>query len=99
MPRRDEARRESANARGERDAAIRERDQARHESDIWRSHVRSEGEKRRAVTSVAGPRPHIPVPEEWSDAADRSAQLPARVVAIAALVVLVLVLVLLVAGR
>jgi hypothetical protein len=94
---RDEARRESAVARGERDAAFRDRDQARQESNTWRSHVRTEGEKRQTVPLSPSPRPHVPVPQEWSEPAGRSTQLPARIVAVAALVVLVLVLLLLLA--
>ena len=95
---RDEARRESATARGERDAAIRDRDQARRESNTWRSNIRTEGEKRQTVPlTPAAARPNVPVPQEWSEPAERTPQVPARIVAVAALVVLVLVLVLLVA--
>ena len=63
---RDTARRESANARGERDAAIRDRDQARQERNVWRSNVRSVGEKRRVV-------PAPPAERETSHPADAAA--------------------------
>jgi hypothetical protein len=94
---RDEARRASADARGARDAAVRDRDQARQESNTWRSNVRTEREKRATVPLASTPRPQVPVPQEWSEPAGRTEQIPARIVAAAALVVLVLILVLLVA--
>jgi len=49
------------------------------------------------VPLASAPRPQIPVPQEWSEPAGRTEQVPARIVAVAALVVLILVLVLLVA--
>jgi hypothetical protein len=96
---RDEARRASANARGERDAALRERAQAVQERDVWRSNVRSEGEKRRAVppppeereTTAVLPTQRI-VEADWPEPADGGSRLPARVAAFAALIVLAFVL-------
>jgi hypothetical protein len=101
---RDEARRESAKARGERDAAIRTRDQALQERNVWRSNVRSEGEKRRVVpppppereTAAVLPTQRI-VEADWPRAAtDDGSRLPARLAAIAALIVLAVVLALII---
>jgi hypothetical protein len=101
---RDEARRESAKARGERDAAIRHRDQALQERNVWRSNVRSEGEKRRVVspppaereTTATLPTQRI-VEADWPEPADAGSRVPVRAAAIAALIVLVLVLALIIA--
>jgi hypothetical protein len=95
---RDEARRESAKARGERDAAIRHRDQALQERNVWRSNIRSEGEKRRAVpappeereTTATLPAQRI-VEADWPEPAGAGSRLPARVAVIVALIVLALV--------
>ena len=112
---RDEARRQSANARGERDAALRERDHALQERNVWRSNVRSEGEKRRVVQPAVAepettstlptepvvetaplPQPAVPGERDFSEPFAESSPLPARIVAIGALIVLVIVLLLIV---
>jgi chromosome segregation ATPase len=99
---RDEARRASASARGERDSAMRERDQAVQERDVWRSNIRTEGEKRRAVPAQRvledEPAPPVitPAAPDWSQPVEPAARQPARVAAIAALIVLAVVLALIV---
>jgi len=100
---RDAARRESANARAERDTVLRDRDRARQDRTATLSLGEREGVKRLTVQpsdapdeAVAETVPLAPVPAAPTWVGPSAPALPARVLAIAALIVFVLALVLLV---